>query len=160
LKSTGPVVRTGPRNLSFVTATSWRDIYGKNTGKPFLLKSEAYDGLSFDHAHRGLISERNPIKHAKLRKFLAPGFSTKALLEQEEIIHNHIDILESKIAKYGEDLAGMDMHFWLHCFSFDVIGRLAFGKSFNSIETGMCLCIASSVTDAYIWSREASSLGR
>lgn len=66
-------------------------------GKSTLIKSEFYDmyGSGYDSLCIG--SERDPQNHARMKKSLSAAFSTKALMEQEEIIQRCVDGFVDKV---------------------------------------------------------------
>ncbi|KAI0198467.1 benzoate 4-monooxygenase cytochrome P450 [Astrocystis sublimbata] len=129
----GPVVRIAPNELSFNSATSWKDIYGIRHGhKPFI-KSDFYDGGSF--ASRGvhsIVSERDVDAHAGMRKYLSSAFSDRALSEQEALIAQSIDKFIDLLPTRGD---GYDISKGFEMLTFDIIGDLAFGETFGAIES-------------------------
>jgi hypothetical protein len=133
--TSGRIVRTAPNELSFNSATSWRDIYGSRPGHQTFIKSEFYDGGSF--ASRGvhsIVSERDCKSHAEMRRYLSPAFSDRALGEQEalicESINRFIELLPTRGDRY-------DISKGYEMLTFDIIGDLAFGETFGAIENGM-----------------------
>ena len=132
----GPVVRTSPNELSFSSAASWRDIYGFRPGhKPFI-KSEFYDGGSFaDQAH-SIVSERDPVVHGKMRKYLSHAFSDKSLKDQEHLVAEMVDLFIDRIGTHGAEGGGVDLVMWFNLLTFDIIGSLAFGEPFGGLESG------------------------
>ncbi|KAG0133146.1 cytochrome P450 [Tuber indicum] len=115
--------------LSFSSASSWRDIYGHSYSRKQFPKSHFY---SFGARH--LISERDPQKHSEMKRKLSHGFSAKALLEQEDIVQGYVDKLTGQINVYATGPEGDEMVKWHNFFTFDLIGDLAFGESFGSLN--------------------------
>lgn len=136
---TGPVVRVAPNELSFASVESWKDIYGHQiAGKSTLVKSEFYNifGAGFDSLCIG--SERNPKAHARMRRSLAAAFSTKALVAQEWIVRSCVDKFIAQLGTNGGPRsAGLNMSKWFEMISFDILGEMAFGESFGSVEQGL-----------------------
>lgn len=133
----GPVVRVAPEELSFSSAQSWKDIYGFRQGHRTFIKSPFYDGGSFaDQAH-SIVSERDPGEHGRMRKYLSRAFSDRSLKEQEvfvaEVVDEFIQQIGSECAKSG----GIDIVMWFNLTTFDIIGSLAFGESFEGVKSGM-----------------------
>ncbi len=68
---------------------------------------------------------------------LSPAFSQRSLLEQESIIGGVIDqfvrIMGEK-APPGSN--GINVTKWYEMSSFDILGEMAFGESFYSLESG------------------------
>lgn len=84
-------------------------------------------------------SERDAKKHSAMRKMLNPAFSQRGLLEQEAIISGVIDKFVRIIGeKAGPGTKGVNMSRWFEMNSFDILGEMAFGESFHSLDTGKC----------------------
>uniref|UniRef100_L2GB44 Benzoate 4-monooxygenase cytochrome p450 n=1 Tax=Colletotrichum fructicola (strain Nara gc5) TaxID=1213859 RepID=L2GB44_COLFN len=133
----GPVVRISPNELSFASVQSWKDIYGHAVGgKQTMTKSEFYDmyGSGFESLCVG--SERDPKKHSQMKKNLSASFSTKALAQQESIVHSVVDGFIARLESNGTSEQGLDMTKWFEMVAFDILGEMAFGESFHCIETG------------------------
>jgi len=132
----GPVVRVAPNELSFSSAQSWKDIYGFRQGHKTFVKSPFYDGGSFaDQAH-SIVSERDPVEHGRMRKYLSHAFSDRSLKEQEVLVAEVVDEFIVQIGKQGTTHEGIDIVKWFNLTTFDIIGSLAFGESFEGVKSG------------------------
>lgn len=130
------MVRVAPNQLSFNSAQSWKDIYGPRKGHAAFIKSSFYDGGNFaDQAH-SIVSERDPAKHNEMRKFLSNAFSDRSLKEQEHLVAEVIDEFVEQVGKLGMSSNGIDLTNWFNLLTFDIIGELAFGESFNGVKSG------------------------
>jgi cytochrome P450 len=130
----GPVVRISPNQLSFCSASSWKDIYGHVGGRQQFLKSDTYQ----NEYHPNIVSARDPAQHGQMRKLLSHGFSQKALMEQEDIVHEYVDLLIKQIQTHATNKPqGEEMVKWYNYITFDIIGDLAFGDPFGSLKSGM-----------------------
>ena len=133
----GPVVRTAPNELSFSSAVSWKDIYGFRQGHLPFIKSEFYDGGSFaDQAH-SIVSERDPVTHGKMRRYLSHAFSDRSLKDQENLVAEVVDLFMKQLGEYASGDEGADIVIWFNLATFDIIGSLAFGESFGGVQSGM-----------------------
>ncbi|KAM4067578.1 cytochrome p450 [Hirsutella rhossiliensis] len=113
----GPIVRVSPNELSFGSVESWKAIYG------------------FKKLCIG--SERDPSKHGNMRKMLSAAFSQKSLLDQEKIVSDKIDQFVEIIGVKGSaESDGINLTKWYEMVSFDILGEMAFGESFYSLEAG------------------------
>lgn len=133
----GPVFRVSPNELSFASVSSWKAIYGHNAGGKQPTKSEFYDmyGAGFDSLCIG--SERVPQKHRQMKSLLSAAFSTKALLEQEDIVRTTVDAFVDRVGKNGgPNTPGINMTKWYEMVAFDVLGEMTFGQSFQCIQSG------------------------
>jgi hypothetical protein len=138
-KTPGPVVRISPNELSFASVESWKAIYGHQpAGTPTPIKSEFYSIYGAGFRSLCIGSERDPKKHAQMRKMLSAAFATKALVEQEAIFTNVVDKFIGRIGVDGgpQCTGGINMTKWYEMVSFDILGEMAFGESFGCIETG------------------------
>ena len=68
---------------------------------------------------------------------LSPAFSQRSLLEQESIIGGVIDqFVRITGEKAPPGSSGINLTKWYEMSSFDILGEMAFGESFHSLETG------------------------
>jgi hypothetical protein len=134
----GPVVRTAPNELSFNTAASWKDIYGYRPGHRPFVKGDFYDGAVFvkRFGTRSLVNTRDPTEHGQMRRYLSNAFSEKSLREQEALVAQEVDMLVQKLEEYGGAKDGTDLQRWLNMATFDIVGSLSFGKSFDALQNG------------------------
>lgn len=134
----GPIVRVAPNELSFNSVESWKAIYGNTIpDKPMPVKSSFYDIYGAGFRKLCIGSERNPQKHAEMRKMLSPAFSQRSLLEQEIIISGVVDQFVRLIGERAPfDSKGINMTKWFEIVTFDILGEMAFGESFGGLDRG------------------------
>ncbi|KAF2753078.1 benzoate 4-monooxygenase cytochrome P450 [Pseudovirgaria hyperparasitica] len=130
----GAVVRTAPNELSFNSAQAWKDIYNFRPGHQTFIKSSFYEGGPFADQCGSIVSERDPIAHGKMRRYLSHAFSDASLSEQEHLISKTVDMLVDMTGKQG--VHGFDIGKAFEMMTFDIIGDLAFGESFGGVESG------------------------
>ncbi|CAG8971210.1 hypothetical protein HYALB_00010583 [Hymenoscyphus albidus] len=129
----GPAVRVSPNEVSFASAQSWHDIYAPRKGGEFL-KSNWYENGSFGgHA---IVSVRDPVEHAQMRKYLSRAFSEASLRDQEDMITDLIAKYIDGVGKTAKAEGVVNLTDWHNFLTFDIIGLLAFGKSFGGVESG------------------------
>jgi cytochrome P450 len=129
----GPVVRIAPNELSFCSATSWRDIYGRVPGKKTFLKTKfLYEPMPGEV--ESVLSVSNPDVHSHMRRNLSHAFSASALRSQEALIQGFIDKFIGKIGENSSE--PREMVTWLNMLTFDIIGELAFGEAFGNLDQG------------------------
>lgn len=135
----GPVFRVSPNELSFATVQSWKDIYGPapSSGRT-CIKSEFYNMYGSAYRSACIGSERDPKRHAGMKKNLSAAFSTRALLQQESIIRKCVDGFVQRISEQPDAAPaapGLNMTKWYEMISFDILGEMAFGDSFHAVES-------------------------
>lgn len=139
------MVRTAPNELSFNSAQSWKDIYGFRQGHKTFIKSDFYDGGSFADRVHSIVSERDPVAHGIMRRYLSHAFSDHSLTEQEYLISNTINKFVQKTGEKGSK--GFDICKGFEMMTFDIIGDLAFGETFRGVDT--CRCLLSIVLSLF-----------
>ncbi|KAK3986137.1 cytochrome p450 [Cladorrhinum sp. PSN332] len=123
----GPIVRIGPGVVSIAHPDSVELVQGPATK---CVKGPNYDVTL---PWISLIITRDKTEHAVRRKVWNPAFSDKAIKGYDQRIRGYQDRLISKLAE--KDGQPVNMTQWLLWYSFDVMGDMAFGKSYNMIET-------------------------
>ncbi|KAI2605294.1 cytochrome P450 [Hypoxylon fragiforme] len=134
----GPIVRVAPNELSFASVESWKAIYGHQpAGRAVAPKGPFYEVFAAGFSSKCVGSERDPKKHTAMRKMLNPAFSQRGLLEQEEIINGVVDKFVRIIGERGgPGSGGVNVTKWFEMNSFDILGEMAFGETFHSLDTG------------------------
>ncbi|KAI2473609.1 cytochrome P450 ClCP1 [Annulohypoxylon bovei var. microspora] len=130
----GPIVRIAPNELAFCDPQAWKDIYGhRHNGAPELPKYE-YFYRAVDNMPRGIINAFRD-EHATLRRQLSHGFSERSMQLQEPIIGSYVDLLIRRLQEQCQGgTVSLNMREWLNWTTFDIIGDLAFGSSFDCLE--------------------------
>lgn len=130
----GDVVRIAPNALVFRGASAWKDIYGhRKKGQSMFLKDPAlYQPVP--NGTNSIITAA-PDDHFRMRRLLTYAFSSKALTDQEEILHTYADILIDKLGGMLDDSGShvVDLACWFNFTTFDLIGDLAFGEPFGCL---------------------------
>ena len=106
----GPVVRVAPDELTFISPTAFKDIYGHGkNGQPHLRKDKGYySGMKEPTL---LVSDDG--YHSYLRKLLSHGFSDSALRKQEVVLQRFANELVEKLREQSHEGSGIvDMVDW------------------------------------------------
>lgn len=69
-----------------------------------------------------------------MHRYLASAFSERSLKEQEYLIVGVIDSFIERLRSMSD--SSIDLTKWFNLMTFDIIGELAFGKSFEGVSTG------------------------
>ncbi|KAF4986093.1 hypothetical protein FGRMN_10990 [Fusarium graminum] len=130
----GPVVRFGPNDVSFITATAFKTIYGHKSsgGKDFRKDLRIYrQGRPVTH-----LLTSNQQDHKRMRRLLSHAFSQKALHSQEEIMTQYVNLFIARLTERAQSGSYVNMVAWYNFATFDLIGHLALGQSFKCLESG------------------------
>ncbi|KAI1505692.1 isotrichodermin C-15 hydroxylase [Biscogniauxia marginata] len=134
----GPVVRTAPDQLSFITTQAWLDIYGPKQSemRGNMLKDILFYGKSRKAA--ASLPTANDADHRRLRRLQAPAFSEKAVSLQEEYLQQYTAMFISRLRDLSSPPhdGAVDVVHWLNLLTTDIIGELAFGENFGGLQKG------------------------
>ena len=83
---------------------------------------------------QSIFETRDKAKHDKRRRAWDQGFSVKALHGYKPRIELHAKQLEDQMA--GSVGKATNVSLWFNYYSFDVMGDLTFGHSFDMLKTG------------------------
>jgi hypothetical protein len=124
----GRFVRIGPNDLSVADPDGTQVISAPNSK---CTKSSWYDG---DNPRASMHTTRDKGLHDRRRRVWAPAFSDKALRGYEGRIKVYNDLLIEKI----NEMSGKPVNVakWFNLYSFDVMGDLGFGESFDMLQSG------------------------
>ncbi|KAL7807761.1 cytochrome P450 [Trichoderma aethiopicum] len=133
----GPILRIAPNEVTFAHEDAWRDIFQlRKDHQPFL--KDPIWWKSQPGMPESLLSAIDPKRHARIRSLLAPGFTPKALKEQEDILHFYVNLLVERFRELAgrqpEGGAVVDVVPWFNFIAFDIFGDLGFGESFNCLQ--------------------------
>lgn len=138
------IVRISPDELSVISPAAWDDLYAQRQGhKAFQKDHRQFVGIES-------IVNANDADHRRLRRILAHAFSDKALREQEPLIQSHVDIFLEGLDQQvkGPSKGKVNISLWYNWFTFDIIGDLAFGESFDCLKNEKLHPWVSAVIDA------------
>lgn len=128
----GDVVRIAPDELSYNVGEAWKDIYGIRPGLPQHEKDGKF--YTFDPSLPPSIIGADGPTHSRFRRLLAHAFSEKAMRQQDPTIKNYVDLLIQRLHENCKDGAvPLNMVSWYNWTTFDIIGDLAFGESFDCL---------------------------
>ncbi|PLN81693.1 cytochrome P450 [Aspergillus taichungensis] len=137
-KKYGSHVRVAPNFVSVNTAQGLHDIYGH--GKK-LKKANFYNAFT---AIKGVYNTHNVIDktvHGRKRRVLSQAFSDHALKAMEDVVLLHVRQLCDKLANSqgstnysGKEDRVRNLASWFSWLTYDVMGELCFGKSFDMLQ--------------------------
>ncbi|KAJ5371960.1 hypothetical protein N7517_003966 [Penicillium concentricum] len=125
-KEHGPIVRTGPSNLSLNSPEAVQLLYGPDSQCG---KTAWYE---VSRPLQNLHTVRDKKVHETRRKVWARAFSPKSLTEYDGRIAEYSDLLCRQVAKLNGK--PFDATRWFKYYAWDVMGELGFGKGFEMLE--------------------------
>lgn len=134
----GDFVRLGPNDISVTDPAAVQVISAPNSK---CVKGEWYAN---DHPLVSMHTSRDRAQHDRRRKVWAPAFSPAALKGYEARVQRYNDLLIEglsngkfeKVGKGGDGQGAVNVSEVFNWYSFDVMGDLAFGRSFDCLEGG------------------------
>lgn len=126
------MVRISPHEVAVADLDAFKEIHKIGTK---YLKSEWYQRLA-NFPKAGIFTMIDPRQHGSRRKLLSRSFSRSYLLENwESTVRDKVELCVSQIKKNATtDVA--DVYHWWTIMASDVTAHLAFGESFNMLQTG------------------------
>jgi len=97
--------------------TDYYSVWGNGTGK-------------------SLFTHTDEAAHAAERRLVANAYSLSALLEMEPYVDSAIEEMSTRLAGFANTPQPVNMAFWMQAYAFDVVGELAFGRSFGYLASG------------------------
>ncbi|RYO73764.1 hypothetical protein DL762_010394 [Monosporascus cannonballus] len=145
----GPIVRIAPNEVSMSSPTAARTLL--SAGKRFY-KTDFY-AVFPPPQNADIFTEIREDVHAMKKKVANVPYSMAAMRQLSPFIDDTIEVLVARLgefcpdatkgqgtAKGYEKLTGrhvVDLGAWLHYFAFDVLGEVAFGRSFGFLAAGV-----------------------
>lgn len=133
--ASGPLVRIAPNKLVTSDVAFARRT---NSAKSGYTKADWYRAFRFDAQFENLFSEVDNVKHAEMRKKVAPGYSGRENPDLEKdmdkVIFQFIDLLNRKYLSTKEQTRPFDFAQKIQYFTCDVITRLGLSESFGWLE--------------------------
>ncbi|KAI1407946.1 cytochrome P450 [Hypoxylon sp. FL1857] len=127
----GPVVRIAPDEVTFAHPDAWKDIL--RSDRPLFLKDPLWWAAQ-PGDHEAILTTIQPEPHARIRKVLAPAFTSRALKAQETILQQYVNLLVERLRDHASREPMIAIGPWFHFTTFDIIGDLGYGESFKCLE--------------------------
>ncbi|KAF3316164.1 hypothetical protein TWF173_002494 [Orbilia oligospora] len=122
----GPIVRTGPRHVSFNDIEVYNQIYKVNT--KFSKSSDFYNHPSANES----VVETVDIKEAHARRAaFAPYFSKTAVHKLEDLMQSKVTFFLTRIQELGTNI---NISRGFRCLTVDIITTYSYEESFNALS--------------------------
>ncbi|KKA17569.1 Cytochrome P450 monooxygenase, partial [Rasamsonia emersonii CBS 393.64] len=144
-----PVIRTGPKTLSYGDARAIKDIYGHNTK---CSKDRSYIVTSGTHFHLADVVDKP--EHARKRKVLSSAYALKNLetweykvTDKVQRLFAHFDKVCTAPLPAGQstpDPADLTLDFraWTNFFTLDAIADIGLSERLGFLDKGNDICLA------------------
>jgi cytochrome P450 len=126
----GPVVRVGPKELSYTKGQAWKDIYGHN--KIELPKDPDFYGTPANGVdHIGTASRAD---HSRFRSIFSHAFSDRALKRQEPLLLRYAHAMVARMQRTMENDGRVNLSDVYNFAAFDITSELAFGQPLKLLQ--------------------------
>lgn len=127
-----PIVRLGPKLYSITQPD--KAVYGIASKMP---KSSWYEGWKHPSPDRWtMFPDRNIARHAETRRKFQSMYSMSSLLHYEPLVEQAQAVFQQRLIEIADSGITVNMHHWLQCYAFDVIGHITFGRRFGFLDAG------------------------
>lgn len=118
-------MRIASNEVSFSTSAAWDDIYSNRGGSPAFRKSEVWHSPTRGFPASVLFTIE-PKEHSRMRRAMGPGFTERAVLEQELIVQHYADLfvqrLRERISAASDKATTVNIVEWFNFLLFDITG--------------------------------------
>ncbi|KAK3687839.1 cytochrome P450 [Podospora appendiculata] len=129
----GPIVRIAPNELSLASPEAARTLL--SAGKRFF-KTPFY-GVFPPPENPDIFTETREDVHAQKKRVANVPYSMAAMQQLSPFINDTVELLARKIEEHISTNAGVfNLGDYLHYFAFDVLGEVAFSRSFGFLAEG------------------------
>lgn len=130
----GPIVRIAPNEVSVASPEAARTLL--SAGKRFF-KTDFY-GVFPPPENPDIFTEVREDVHAQKKRVANVPYSMAAMQQLSPFINDTIELLAKKIGQHIDDTPSkvFDLGDYLHYFAFDVLGEVAFSRSFGFLAEG------------------------
>ncbi|KAF7870469.1 hypothetical protein EAF04_004213 [Stromatinia cepivora] len=135
----GDIVRTAPNEVSFAREEAWHDIFSNSGGRKALPRDPSFFKSPPGQAEN-LVTTVDVDVSMRMRQVIGPAFTDRAVAKQEVIIQSYVTLMVEKLleqiarpenVKMGAVVNIVD---WMNWWTFDVIGMLTLGESFDCLK--------------------------
>lgn len=112
----GDVVRVAPEQVAFTDARAWKELMGHR--RPGQLEN-IRDPIHYSLSKQGLIGSISSEEHGRQRRIVSHGFSSQAMMEQQPLIQQYVDLLMQRLRENCQGgTKALDMTKWYNWTTF------------------------------------------
>ncbi|KAF1916179.1 cytochrome P450 [Ampelomyces quisqualis] len=129
----GRVFRMSPNEVAVDGDPGWEDVFSfRRNGKEDFQRDPHFFDTSINGEDPGSsIFFTDRAGHSRQRRILSHAFSQSAMYEQEPLIKKYVDLFILRMSEHAAAGKAMDIH---NFTTFDIIGDLTFGESFDCLS--------------------------
>ncbi|KAK8221457.1 cytochrome P450 [Phyllosticta capitalensis] len=128
----GSVVRIGPNHVDISSADAVKDVF--LTGGKSWVKSPFYN--CFTAIRPNIFGTTDEVIHSARKRALTPGFSMQSVAQMQPHIDACLTKLMARLDRAADARETVNLKDWVAFFVIDVLGELAFARSFRMLEQG------------------------
>lgn len=107
-------------------------------------KGESYEAWHVGPNMSNLFSERDPGKHAVMRRKVASMYSMSSMVSYESYVDSCIELLQNQFSRVEGSGSDIDLAYWFRCYAFDVIFMITVLKISHALLFGHeCIMLTS-----------------
>jgi cytochrome P450 len=99
-------------------------------------KSSWYDAWYDPAMLPSLFPDRDTQRHAANRRMFQSMYSLSSLMHYEGYVEAVQSIFQERLHGISRDGKSVDLHHWLQCYAFDVVGNITYGQRFGFLDEG------------------------
>ena len=84
--------------------------------------------------HGGILFERDPARHRRVAKQLAPAFSSRSTRAKEPTLHKHVELFVERMRSIGSAPGGVDVAQWSMWVAMDISADMAYNREMNCLR--------------------------
>lgn len=125
-------MRIAPKEVAINDLQAVKEVH--KMGSRFL-KPQWYELSTGEDGNPGMFAMRHPREHAERRKMFSRQFSKKGVLEFSDLLQQKITLATSAMQRFASN-GQVDLMVWWAYLATDLLGEMAFGESFHTLEIG------------------------
>ncbi|KAF7954467.1 hypothetical protein EAE96_005588 [Botrytis aclada] len=135
----GELVRTAPDEVSIASEAVWHDVFSPRGGRGPFPRDPVFFKTPPGQAEN-LITTVDAEASMRMRQVMGPAFTERAVAQKEPVLQRYVSLMVDKMrerigapenARMGARINVVD---WMNWWTFDVIGMLALGESFDCLK--------------------------
>lgn len=130
----GPLVRTGPTDVSVDDPGAVKTIYGIGSKFP---KSDWYQSFGVPGSKgANMFNDQDMQRHSENRKQFQHVYSLSTMISYETFADECLDLLATRLDEIAKRGRPVDLAHWFQAYAFDVVASITFGHRLGFLDSG------------------------